>query len=132
RDRPRPAHAARARSHRRQPPPHRRRCRDPRDPAPMSAALRRGLTPALVLAAATSMWSATQPADACGCGVAIEAEVNDETGLVVDKPGSEEIILSLDLSSDSDERAAVILPVPGVPEVAAIDKGDPLAYLDEA
>lgn len=98
----------------------------------MSAALRRGLAPAIILAAATSLWSATQPADACGCGVAIEAEVNDETGLVVAKPGSEEIILSLDLSSQSDERAAVVLPVPGVPEVAAIDKGDPLAYLDEA
>jgi hypothetical protein len=95
----------------------------------MSAALRRGLAPAIVLAAATSMWSATQPADACGCGVAIEAEVNDETGLVVDKPGSEEIILSLDLESQGDERAAVVLPVPGVPEVAAIDEGDPLAYL---
>jgi hypothetical protein len=95
----------------------------------MTAALRRGLVPAIVLAAATSLWSATQPADACGCGVAIEAEVNDETGLVIDQPGSEEIILSLDLESRSDERAAVVLPVPGDPEVAALEKGDPLAYL---
>jgi hypothetical protein len=98
----------------------------------MNAALRGALVPATVLAAAASLWSATQPAHACGCGVAIEAEVNDESALVVDKPGSEEIILSLDLQSQSDERAAVILPVPGVPEVAAIDQGDPLAYLDQA
>jgi hypothetical protein len=98
----------------------------------MTAALRGALVPAIALAAAASLWSATQPADACGCGVAIEAEVNSESGLVIDRPGSEQIILSLDLQSQSDERAAVVLPVPGVPEVAAIDKGDPLAYLDEA
>jgi hypothetical protein len=98
----------------------------------MSRALRRALLPGALFAAAAALWSATQPADACGCGVAIDASVNDESGLVVDQPGSEQIILSLDLSSDSDERAAVILPVPGVPEVAAVDKGDPLAYLDDA
>jgi hypothetical protein len=98
----------------------------------MSRALRRALLPGALIAATASLWSATQPADACGCGVAIEASVNDETGLVVDRPGSEQIILSLDLSSDTDERAAVVLPVPGVPEVAAVDRGDPLAYLDEA
>jgi hypothetical protein len=94
--------------------------------------MRGALVPATILAAAASLWSATQPAHACGCGVAIDAEVNEETALVVDQPGNEQIILSLDLQSQSDERAAVILPVPGVPEVAAIDKGDPLAYLDQA
>jgi hypothetical protein len=98
----------------------------------MSGALRRALLPGAVLAAAASLWSGTQPADACGCGVAIDATVNEETGLVVARPGEEQIILSLDLSSDTDERAAVVLPVPGVPTVAAIDKGDPLAYLDSA
>jgi len=98
----------------------------------VSIALRRALWPAAALAAAAALWSATQPAEACGCGVAIEAEVNSETGLVIAKPGKEEIILSLELASESDERAAVILPVPSTPEVAAIDRGDPLAYLDEA
>ncbi len=98
----------------------------------MTPAIRRALLPALLIAAAVSLGSATQPADACGCGVAIEAEVNSEAGLVVASPGKEEIILSLDLASSSDERAAVVLPVPGVPEVAAIEKGDPLTYLDEA
>jgi hypothetical protein len=98
----------------------------------LTAVILRAVGPALILAAAASLWSATQPANACGCGVAIEAEVNEESALVVDKPGSEQIILSLDLKSQGDERAAVVLPVPGVPEVAAIEKGDPLAYLDQA
>lgn len=98
----------------------------------MSAVMRRAFGPALVLAAAAALWSATQPAEACGCGIAIEAEVNSEAGLVVTSPGKEEIILSLDLASSSDERAAVVLPVPGDPEVAAIEEGDPLAYLEEA
>ena len=98
----------------------------------MSARLHPALIPALLIAAVASLWSAAQPADACGCGIAIEAEVNSEAGLVVASPGREEIILSLDLASSSDERAAVVLPVPGVPEVAAIKRGDPLAYLEEA
>ena len=98
----------------------------------MSALILRAVGAAIVLAAAASLWSATQPASACGCGIAIEAEVNQESALVVDKPGSEQIILSLDLKSQSDERAAVVLPVPGVPKVAAVEKGDPLAYLDQA
>lgn len=98
----------------------------------MTRAIRRAAWPAAVLAAVVSLWSATQPADACGCGVAIEAEVNSESGLVVVGPGEEQIILSLDLESAGDERAAVILPVPGVPEVAAIEDGDPLAYLEVA
>jgi hypothetical protein len=98
----------------------------------MTAAVRGALISAIVLAAAASLWSATQPASACGCGIAIKAEVNQESALVVDKPGLEQIILSLDLKSQGDERAAVVLPVPGVPKVAAIAKGDPLAYLDQA
>jgi hypothetical protein len=93
--------------------------------------VRRAFLPALLIAAAATLGSATQPADACGCGVAIEAEVNSEAALVVASPGKEEIILSLDLASSSDERAAVVLPVPGVPDVAAVDRGDPLTYLDE-
>ncbi len=41
-------------------------------------------------------------------------------------------MLSLDLVSDGPEPPAVILPVPGEPGVAAIEEGDPLAYLDQA
>ncbi len=98
----------------------------------MTLVTRRAAWAAAAIAAAASLWAATQPADACGCGVAIEAEVNSESGLVVVGPGEEQIILSLDLESAGDERAAVILPVPGVPEVAAIEDGDPLAYLEQA
>lgn len=98
----------------------------------MRTAIRGAAIPAVLIAVVASAWSATQPAEACGCGVAIEAEVNSESALVVSTPGKEEIILSLDLESASDERAAVVLPVPGIPEVAAIEDGDPLAYLEEA
>ncbi len=98
----------------------------------MKLAAWRVIAPAAALATAASLASATQPANACGCGIAIEAEVNSEAGLVIASPGKEEIILTLDLASASDERAAVVLPVPARPEVAAIDRGDPLAYLEEA
>jgi hypothetical protein len=83
------------------------------------------------LAGAAALWLA-RPADACGCGVAIEATVNQESALVIEEPGREQIVLSLDLASDGDQRAAVVLPVPGVPTVDAIEHGDPLAYLDQA
>ena len=83
------------------------------------------------LAAAAALWVA-RPADACACGIAIEATVHDEAALVIEKPGREEIVLSLDLTSDGPERAAVVLPVPGVPTVEAIAHGDPIAYLDQA
>ena len=72
------------------------------------------------------------PAGACACGIAIEATVSEESGLVVEGDGSERIVLSLDLTSDGSERAAVVLPVPGQPTVAAIEHGDPIAYLEQA
>ena len=72
------------------------------------------------------------PAQACGCGIALESSVSDERALVVDNPGHERIVLSLDLAGDPGGRPAVVLPVPGVPEVEAIEHGDPLAYLDTA
>lgn len=98
----------------------------------MSATARRATRAAALLGATAALWAATQPADACGCGIAIEASVSEESGLVISKPGKEQIILSLDLASESDQRPAVVLPVPGDPEVAAIEQGDPLAYLDAA
>jgi hypothetical protein len=84
---------------------------------------------ALTAAAALSL---AQPAGACACGIAIEATVSEETGLVIEEPGRERIVLSLDLASEGDARAAVVLPVPGVPTVEAIAHGDPLAYLARA
>jgi Uncharacterized protein conserved in bacteria (DUF2330) len=87
---------------------------------------------AAALAAATALAFASAPAGACACGIAIDATVSEESALVVERPGGERIVLSLDLASDGSERAAVVLPVPGTPEVTAIDDGDPLAYLDLA
>ncbi len=84
------------------------------------------------LAAATALAFASAPAGACACGIAIDATVTEESALVVERPGGEQIVLSLDLTSDGTERAAVVLPVPGVPEVTAVRGGDPLAYLDLA
>ena len=89
---------------------------------------------AVLVAAAFAAISAFAgaPAGACACGIAIEATVSEESGLVVEGDGSERIVLSLDLASDGAERAAVVLPVPGKPTVAAIEHGDPIAYLEQA
>ncbi len=75
---------------------------------------------------------AAAPAGACACGIAIDASVSEETALVIEGPGEEEIVMSLDLASDGPERAAVVVPVPGIPEVKAVTGPDPLAYLEEA
>lgn len=74
----------------------------------------------------------TAPAGACACGIALDATVDRERALVIERPGREEIVASFDLSSDGGERAAVVLPVPGDPVIGAIERGDPLAYLDRA
>ncbi|MEA2125235.1 MAG: hypothetical protein QOI80_2017 [Solirubrobacteraceae bacterium] len=75
---------------------------------------------------------AAAPAQACGCGMALEATVTRERALVVDTPGKEQIVLSLDLRSDGAGRSAIVLPVPADPQVTAIGQGDPLQYLDVA
>ena len=96
-------------------------------------ALRGTIAAAMIVAAAlVVLGAAAGPARACGCGIALEANVTDERALVVDTPDRERIVLSLDLTSDGGGRAAVVLPVPGDPDVAAIERGDPLAYLDVA
>jgi hypothetical protein len=74
----------------------------------------------------------TAPAWACGCGVALDTTVTRERALVIDRPGREEIVLSLDLRSDGPGRSAIVLPVPGDPIVEPIESGDPLQYLDLA
>ena len=86
-----------------------------------------------LLACAAALVAGGSPAGACACGVAIEASVGEEQALVVDHHHRESILLSLDLASDSAKaRPAIVVPVPGVPEVAAIEHGDPLAYLERA
>jgi hypothetical protein len=86
----------------------------------------------LVLLCAAAVGSGATPADACACGVALEASVTRERALVISHEGSEEIVASFDLATDEGGRAAVVLPVPGDPEVEAIEAGDPLSYLDQA
>ncbi len=98
----------------------------------MSSAASRTAAALTALAAAAALSLATPPAGACACGIAIEATVSEESGLVIEQPGHEQIVLSLDLASDGSERAAVVLPVPGIPTVDAIEGGDPLAYLEQA
>jgi hypothetical protein len=72
------------------------------------------------------------PAWACGCGVALDATVTRERALVIDRPGREEIVLSLDLRADGPGQSAIVLPVPADPVVEPIESGDPLQYLDVA
>ena len=88
---------------------------------------------ALLAGFAVALGGASTPADACACGVAIEATVSEERALVIEGAGDERIILSLDLEADSQQDSpAVVLPVPGEPRVEAIEGGDPLDYLESA
>ncbi|HXV52736.1 MAG TPA: hypothetical protein VD765_05865, partial [Solirubrobacterales bacterium] len=48
------------------------------------------------LAAATALAFASAPAGACACGIAIDPTVTGESALVVERPGGEQIVLSLD------------------------------------
>ena len=72
------------------------------------------------------------PARACGCGVALLADISTERALIIDRGGREEIIASFDLQPEGAGRAAIVIPVPGDPEVEEIPQGDPLTYLDIA
>ena len=59
--------------------------------------------------------------------------MSEETALVIEHHHGESIVISLDLASDGPtSRPAVVIPVPGQPTVAAIEHGDPLAYLERA
>lgn len=88
----------------------------------------RALAAVALAALAAVALSSARPAQACACGVAIEASVSEEQALVIEQGGRESIVLSLDLTSDGAERAAVVLPVPSEPDVEAVRGGDPLAY----
>ena len=73
------------------------------------------------------------PAEACACGIALDSAVTRESALVIERPGHERVLLSLDLSGEGPgSRAAVVVPVPGVSRVRAIEHGDPIAYLERA
>lgn len=88
----------------------------------------------LLIAAACAAVALTAgpPAEACACGVALQASVTRERALIVDRGGREEIIASFDLRSEGSGRGAILFPVPADPEVEEVREGDPLAYLDRA
>jgi hypothetical protein len=91
------------------------------------------LAAAALAAAATTVAAGQSPAGACACGIAIDATVMQERALVIEHRHGEAIVLSLNLASDDPKaRAAVVVPVPGLPTVAAVEHGDPLAYLEQA
>jgi hypothetical protein len=75
---------------------------------------------------------AAAPAGACGCGVALEADITTERALVIDRGGREEIIASFDLQPEGVSRSAIVIPVPADPQVEEVPSGDPLTYLDIA
>ena len=85
-----------------------------------------------LLLCVTGLALVASTAQACACGIALDATVSRERALVIDGGDSEQIVLSLDLQSDTAGRSAIVLPVPADPEVEAIGGGDPLAYLDVA
>jgi hypothetical protein len=70
------------------------------------------------------------PAGVRACGMPLSARIPAEQALIVFANGREEIITSVHLQSDGP-GAAVIFPVPGVPDVGVIDSQDLFTYLSE-
>jgi hypothetical protein len=91
----------------------------------------RRLVPALLATAAVLAAGGPNPADACACGVALQAKVDAERALVVHRGETEDLVVSYDLRA-AGKRPAVVIPVPAEPRVKAIDGADPLVYLDGA
>ena len=70
------------------------------------------------------------PSTALACGMPLQARIPSEQALISFADGREEIITSLHLQSDGP-GAAVIFPVPGVPEVSVLESQDLFSYLAE-
>src|SRR5438094_9655250 len=70
------------------------------------------------------------PAGALACGMPLAARIPSEQALIVFASGREEIITSVHLQSDGP-GAAVIFPVPGVPEVGVLDSQELFGYLGD-
>lgn len=69
------------------------------------------------------------PVGALACGMPLSARIPSERALIVFANGREEIIASVHLQSDGP-GAAVVFPVPGVPEVSALEDDELFTYLD--
>lgn len=85
----------------------------------------RFLRNALVLVA---LLAALVPLTALACGMPLSARIPSEQALIVFANGREEIITSVHLRSDKP-GAAVVFPVPGVPEVSALENDQLFSYL---
>lgn len=72
------------------------------------------------------------PSLAAACGLPFQARISAEQALIIHTNGRQHMITSVQLE-DAGDRAAVVFPVPGVPEVDQPPGGEELfAYLDEA
>lgn len=87
----------------------------------------RFLRSALLLAAAVLL-AVAPPAGALACGMPLSASIPAEQALIVAANGREEIITSVQIQRAQPD-AAVIFPVPGVPEVSALAGADLFGYL---
>lgn len=92
-------------------------------PLPTTAKLYTALL-AVLLALAT-------PAPAAACGLPLQARIPAEQALISYANGREEIITSVQIASDAP-GAAVIFPVPGVPEVSVLEDDALFSYLATA
>jgi hypothetical protein len=68
------------------------------------------------------------PSQALACGMPLSARIPAEQALIHFANGREEIVTSVQLQADRP-GAAVIFPVPGVPEVSALASNDLFDYL---
>lgn len=87
------------------------------------------LRQSVLLLLSLSLWLAA-PAAARACGMPLDARIPSEQALIVFSAGREEIITSVQLLSDKP-GAAVIFPVPGVPQVSVLPSATLFSYLAE-
>ncbi|HET9224973.1 MAG TPA: DUF2330 domain-containing protein [Roseiflexaceae bacterium] len=76
-----------------------------------------------------SIWLAA-PVAALACGMPLDARIPSEQALIVYSGGRQEIITSIQILSEKP-GAAVIFPVPGVPEVEALSSDTLFSFLAE-
>src|SRR5262245_51284484 len=76
-----------------------------------------------------SIWLAA-PTAALACGMPLDARIPSEQALIVFAGGRQEIITSVQILSDKP-GAAVIFPVPGIPQVEALSSDSLFSFLAE-
>jgi Uncharacterized protein conserved in bacteria (DUF2330) len=84
--------------------------------------------PPVLLAVLAAPFAAAAPAGACG--MPLEAMVPAEQALISHAGGREELTLKVVLDT-TGPGAALVTPVPGVPDTPSVVEGDVFGYLDE-